>query len=323
MPESSRSPHGPTSLLATRRALLLLSSVVKFGLLAVGLGLMLDRTRMLLSDLQLTWGERLVMGIALVSYGGGFAVAAWVADRMLKAAAELIGLMVDQAESAFRTAELLEHQVAPSLARLALTLERNASNQGGPARAPSDNGRGIAQAGIRQAIDEGRWDRAERLIAGFRRDFPGASEADSLSEEIREGRDAAVDALRARLAASKTANDPDAVIEYRDELTLHLRGDALQQVDRDVVTWLMGLIQRRLRAGTVRADVAALAGKAASSFGDTPEGASLRAALPTLRRSAGLCPRCARPYRGAGDACPDCLHASIAPAAATVPEPRP
>ena len=71
----------------------MLSTVVRLGLLAVGLGLVLDRTRTLLSDVQLTWGERVVMGIAVVAYGGGFALAGWVADRVLRAAAELIGLM--------------------------------------------------------------------------------------------------------------------------------------------------------------------------------------------------------------------------------------
>ena len=44
---------------------------------------------------------------------------------------------------------------------------------------------------------------------------------------------------------------------------------------------------------------AALAARVVESFGDTPEGASLRAALPSLRRNAGLCPRCARPNPGA------------------------
>jgi hypothetical protein len=44
-------------------------------------------------------------------------------------------------------------------------------------------------------------------------------------------------------------------------------------------------------------------------FCHTVEGASLRASLPTLRRSAGLCPRCAQPYTGLANACPQCLAA--------------
>jgi hypothetical protein len=69
----------------------------------------------------------------------------------------------------------------------------------------------------------------------------------------------------------------------------------------------MGLIQKRMWTGTVRADVAELAAKIADHFGHTREGASLRASLPTLRRSAGLCARCGRPYTGIDDACPACL----------------
>ena len=75
----------------------------------------------------------------------------------------------------------------------------------------------------------------------------------------------------------------------------------------------MGLVQRRLRTGTVRPDLVALAARVAESFGGSVEGASLRASLPTLRRSAGLCPKCAEPYAGVGDACPKCLAASTAP----------
>lgn len=285
----------------------MLSTVVRLGLLAVGLGLVLDRTRTLLSDVQLTWGERVVMGIAVVAYGGGFALAGWVADRVLRASAELIGLLVDQAESTSRTVAMLEQQIAPSLARIAVAVERMAREPSQGADRPGDQGLSIALAGARQAIDEGKWDRADRLIKGVRRDFPDSREADLLDEELGDARRQAVDDLKAKLDASRSVNDPDQVISYRDELTLHLRGEELRELDRQVVGWLMGLIQKRLRVGSVRPEVVELAARVSSSFGDTPEGASLRASLPTLRRSAGLCPRCARPYNGTEDACPVCL----------------
>ncbi|MEW4567644.1 hypothetical protein AB1L88_07215 [Tautonia sp. JC769] len=310
MAHYARSEARSASLMATRRALLMLSTVVRLGLMAVGLGLVLDRTRALLSDLQLTWGERVVLGIALVAYGGGFALAGWVADRLLKALAELIGLLVDQAESASTTARLLEREVAPSLARIALAVERlSALPASGPDQA-AEQRRAIAVAGVRQAIDEGRWDRADRLIASLRRDFPEAPEADELAEDLARARGRAIDDLKGRLDAAQAVNDPDQVLTYRDELTLHLQGDDLKELDRRVVGWLIMLIQRRLRAGGgVRAEVVELASRTAESFGDTPEGASLRASLPTLRRSAGLCPRCSRPYTGTEDACPECLRA--------------
>jgi predicted amidophosphoribosyltransferase len=72
----------------------------------------------------------------------------------------------------------------------------------------------------------------------------------------------------------------------------------------------------------VQGDVAELAARAAESFGDTPEGASLRASLPTLRRSAGLCPRCAQPYAGIDEACPQCLAGLVPQALSPSPQGR-
>jgi hypothetical protein len=73
----------------------------------------------------------------------------------------------------------------------------------------------------------------------------------------------------------------------------------------------------------MRADVAVLAARVALSLDDTPEGASLRASLPTLRRAAGLCARCGQPYTGIAEACPICQSAAavIAPAPAAVDRP--
>jgi predicted amidophosphoribosyltransferase len=67
------------------------------------------------------------------------------------------------------------------------------------------------------------------------------------------------------------------------------------------------MIPDRSRLWIIQVDVATLAGRVAEDFAHTTEGASLRASLPTLRRSAGLCPRCAQPYTGIADACRDCL----------------
>jgi hypothetical protein len=78
-------------------------------------------------------------------------------------------------------------------------------------------------------------------------------------------------------------------------------------LDRDLSKWFLGLIHRRLRTGKVQADVVQLAARFAETFATTVEGASVRASLPTLRRTVGLCPRCAQPYIGVADACPNCL----------------
>ncbi len=92
-----------------------------------------------------------------------------------------------------------------------------------------------------------------------------------------------------------------------------LSPDARRELDRDLIRWFLALLMKRMRTGTVRGDVATLAARVAEVFPDTPEGASLRASLPTLRRSAGLCPRCAKPYTGVEDACPECLAATPGP----------
>jgi hypothetical protein len=133
-------------------------------------------------------------------------------------------------------------------------------------------------------------------------------------DEFERSKQFAVDDLRQRIEASKLANDPEGAINSRDELGQILHGEAILEIDRPLVKWLMVLIQRRLRTGTVRPDVVALAGRISESFGGTTEGASLRASLPTLRRAAGLCPKCSEPYTGVSEACPKCLAASMAAA---------
>ena len=118
----------------------------------------------------------------------------------------------------------------------------------------------------------------------------------------------AIEELEARLAAARGADDPDRVIDCRDALTEHLRGEALHDLDQKVVSWLVGRVRARARSGTPSGATAAaaLAARVAESFGDSPEAASLRAALPSLRRSAGLCPRCAGPNPEATALCPRC-----------------
>jgi hypothetical protein len=276
---------------------------VGFGLFAAGVALFLGQVNDLFSDVQLTWGERRITGIVALITLGGFGLGGWVAARLMRALAEVIDVVVDQAEATVRAADLLEFHVVPALERAAVALARSGS-------APPQDGRALAVAGVRQAIDDHRWEKAERLLAAFNRDYASAAEGPVLTTELAEERQVVVDEVRSRLDAAQAANDPERVIEFRDELTQHVRGEPLKELDQHVIKWLMSLVQRRLRTGTVRADVARLAERIAESFGDTVEGASLRSSLPTLRRSAGLCPRCAQPYTGLADACPACLTAA-------------
>jgi hypothetical protein len=104
------------------------------------------------------------------------------------------------------------------------------------------------------------------------------------------------------------------VIEIRDALTEHLRGERLADFDRQIVRWLVDEIKQKVRMGKIKPELATLASRVADSFADTPEGAALKTSIPNIRRSAGLCPRCARPYRDKADACPRCLASGANPA---------
>ena len=78
------------------------------------------------------------------------------------------------------------------------------------------------------------------------------------------------------------------MIELRDTLTQHLRGEPLHALDREMALWLLNLVERRVQAGTVDAEVAGWVARALDSLGDMPEAEPLRVALPALRRAAGL-----------------------------------
>ncbi len=185
------------------------------------------------------------------------------------------------------------------LDRIAAALERSPVSTELPKAGPD-------LSDLSLAIAESRWADAEALLI----EHAGHPEATGWSARLAEGKGAATERLNGELKAAQEVNDPARVVELRDALVPLLTIKAIRDLDAGVVKWLMAAIMRRLRTGTVRADVAELAATVADRFGQTVEGASLRASLPTLRRSAGLCPRCARPYRGIAEACPICLKAA-------------
>ncbi|MHC5541972.1 hypothetical protein ACYOEI_27445, partial [Singulisphaera rosea] len=87
---------------------------VRFGVFSAGLSLFMDQVRPMLSDAQFTWGERRVMGIVALFTLGGFGLGGWVAGRLLRASSELIDLLIDGADAAWRTADLIELQMVPA-----------------------------------------------------------------------------------------------------------------------------------------------------------------------------------------------------------------
>ncbi|CAN5910201.1 hypothetical protein BH23PLA1_BH23PLA1_42020 [soil metagenome] len=230
--------------------------MVGLGVLSLGLVLALERLVLLISGASMGWGERVALGLSALALLLGFGLAGGIIGLVIRSWSDGLNLLALRAEAETRSAELLEHRIAPALDRLA---------------------EAIVQAN------------AER---------PAAKPETGLAD---------VEGLKARLEAARQVGDIEQILACRAALAEHLDRQDRQGIDRQVVGWLMALIHKRLRAGTVGPDLASLAARVAESFAETPEGASLRAALPTLRRSAGLCPRCAEPYTGVAEACPRCL----------------
>jgi hypothetical protein len=101
----------------------LITPLVQVAFLGLGLYIFLDQSRALLSDSQFTWGERRVIGVSALLALGGFGFAGWVVGRLIGVGAELLDVMADSAEAAWRTSDLIERQVAPTLSRIATALE--------------------------------------------------------------------------------------------------------------------------------------------------------------------------------------------------------
>ncbi|APW60001.1 hypothetical protein [Paludisphaera borealis] len=184
------------------------------------------------------------------------------------------------------------------------------------ARAAAD----VHLAEIRRLTREGEWDAAEEGVRSYRSNRPDDPRGLEASDELERAMQAALDHWEAKLQAARSVNDPDQVLEIHARMQPLVEGEKRQTMDVDLARWFLVIVHRRLRGGRIQPDVVALADRIADSFGHTKEGASLRAALPTLRRSAGLCPRCAKPYTGLADACAACLITTPAPPATLEPD---
>jgi hypothetical protein len=255
---------------------------LRISIWAGGIALLLTLTGPALVDPVRGLGERIILAVA---------GACWVvAIAALALAAAAVGTLLE---------------------RIACALER------APAAAGADPRQEAVEA-VKRALAEGRWDEVDSRLESFAREHSGTADLAALTALVAAGRQAAVDRLKGRLEASRQANDPNTVLGLRDELARMLPAAERELLDRELIGWLLRAIQKRMRSGTVGPDVALLAGEVAARFGETPEGASLKASLPVLRRSGGLCPRCAGPYIGFEAACPQCL-AKAALAAAPPP----
>lgn len=204
----------------------------------------------------------------------------------------------------------------PILGSLAEKIDKLSERLAAPAGVATsfDRLREQSLAEIRRTIRAGKWDEAAALLDGFSPADLDDPRVSSLSQEIQSARAAARDEHLAKLDAARQVNDPDRVLELHQFLIPLLDAEARASLEADLSRWFLRLIHNRLRSGKIQTDLAVLAGRIADAFSHTMEGASLRASLPTLRRSAGLCPRCGLPYSGLADACPACLGQGQTPA---------
>ena len=196
------------------------------------------------------------------------------------------------------------------LERIALALEAAERSPASAPNLPDD------LVSFREALRSGDWDRASELSCTLaaRAGHP------TIVEELAQAKLRRFQALVAELKASREVNDPERALAIHEELGEVGEPEPLREVEQESAKWFLKLIMRRMRTGTVRGDVADLATRVAERFAWTMEGASLRASLPTLRRSAGMCPKCGRPYAGLGNACPLCVASSPSSAEVTIVE---
>ena len=67
------------------------------------------------------------MGIIALLALGGCGFAGWVAGRLIRVAGSLVDVLADGAEAAWRTNDLIERHLIPTLAHIALALETRES----------------------------------------------------------------------------------------------------------------------------------------------------------------------------------------------------
>ncbi len=172
-------------------------------------------------------------------------------------------------------------------------------------RAAATRGQAIAE--IRRFIQDGNLIEAMALLEAREQAEPREPGLEALRAEAESARAHARTAQLAQLRAAREVSDADRVLELYQSLAPLLDDEATANLDADLSRWFLRLLHNRLRGGKIQPELAILATRIADAFSHTADGASLRASLPTLRRSAGLCPRCGQPFLGLASACPACL----------------
>jgi hypothetical protein len=251
------------------------------------------------------------------SAGAGFALLAFgvagigVAVLLNATAAAITAYLNRLAELTARTVDLGSQAVA-SLERIAGSLNEPERPRATSKESTARRARSLVE--IQDALRGAHWAEAETLLNAFAAEYPDDPETAALRDALEDARHDARQEHLAQLDAARQVNDPQRVLEIYHIVAPIMERESRAGLDRSLAQWFLSLIQRRLRTGKIQQDVVFLATRVAEVFAATVEGASLRASLPTLRRSVGLCPRCGQPYMGPSDACPKCLTENSATA---------
>jgi hypothetical protein len=279
-------------------------TIVRWGLAASGL---LFGVLRLISEPggwpsgQVGWSRALV---AAAIGGLVFGVAGWALGAFCRLTAALV---LDHQETATRVADDRSIQVAKGIVLLERALAGVVHRETSVVPTPMlglERARALAE--IIRATNAADWVEADKRLSEFETGFPDDPELETMKDDLASARAGTIEKALAELDAAREVNDPDRVLEIHAEVAVYLEPAHRTTLDQELAKWFLSLIHRRLRTGKVQADVVQLAARFAESFAATVEGASVRASLSTLRRSVGLCPKCAQPYTGVADACPDC-----------------
>lgn len=283
------------------------------------LGLLLGGSR-----LAAGMGERPATAASLIRStldAAAIALAGWIVARVTEQAGQTIAAAVEARGNrgsrlnAVRL-EQMDRAIA-AIERLVVAFEsRGVPGPPSSVGEPREQTRLIA--GFATALRETRLDDAEAMLDRLDAEFPDEPARQDLREQLEVAWRRQSEERIAQIDAARRANDADRVLELYALAGPSLEFERRGELERDLARWFLDLIHRRLRIGRIQPEVVGLAARAAEVFGATVEGASLRASLPVLRRSVGLCPRCARPYVGTEAACPQCL-AGVPPDAVLPP----
>jgi hypothetical protein len=306
-PREMRNPAstGLDSTRAAAQSLLRVGLILGWGLFALGLLAALGYGLEPADHVRTTPTPWLRVAISAMCWPVALGLAGWASAIFCR----LLGaLIVDHAERTTRaTDEFIAYaaNAADALARVCRALE----SSGGPSarREPPGTDRDQVLADIERTLQSAEPAEAESLLDRFATRFPEDPALPGLKEHLVSRKRQAVERKLADLEAARQVLDPARVLELYQVVAPLLEPPARSALEGDLARWFVSVIHRRLRTAKIQAEVVVLATQVSEIFGATAEGASVRASLPTLRRSVGLCPRCAQPYVGSAAACPRCL----------------